>query len=255
MMPLWTDSYMADTQHLTNEEHGAYLRLLMIAWRSETGTISFDHKRLAIMLGVGPKKWANLWKVLAPFFSIEDGQLVQKRLLKERNWVRVKRDQQSQAGKASALKKQETPSTDVATEGQRGGQRNVNPSTSTSLPPSKEGGRKASESPKQNAFGECLAWLILNTDKSEGACRGLIGKWRKAVGDAAVIEKVRAAEEQAVSDPVAWISAAITGRSGKEKINPEAVLKAKLNKEQKLGLYVDWQPGERERAMELEKAA
>lgn len=26
-LPLWTDAYIGDTAHLTNEEHGVYLRL------------------------------------------------------------------------------------------------------------------------------------------------------------------------------------------------------------------------------------
>ena len=33
-LPFFTDAYLGDTQHLTLEEHGAYQKLLYIAWRS-----------------------------------------------------------------------------------------------------------------------------------------------------------------------------------------------------------------------------
>ncbi len=41
-LPLWTDAYMADTLHLTHEEHGLYLMLLMTIWRSPDCKIPND---------------------------------------------------------------------------------------------------------------------------------------------------------------------------------------------------------------------
>jgi uncharacterized protein YdaU (DUF1376 family) len=84
VLPLWTDAYIADTAHLTNEEHGIYLRLLMFAWRSPDCDLPDDDKRLAIMVGVSPKKWLTIRQSILPFFSSENGRLTQKRLSAER---------------------------------------------------------------------------------------------------------------------------------------------------------------------------
>jgi|DEB0MinimDraft_3_1074331.scaffolds.fasta_scaffold15366_4 uncharacterized protein YdaU (DUF1376 family) len=120
-MPLWTDAYLGDTRHLSLEEHGAYLILLMCAWRSKDCNLPADDKKLAQMVGVGPKKWAKLKTSILEFFDEKNGQLTQKRLLKERFWVEEKRNQQSQAGKASALKRKKTTSTTVPTTEATGG--------------------------------------------------------------------------------------------------------------------------------------
>lgn len=97
-LPLFTDAYLADTAHLTNEEHGAYLRLLMFAWRSPDCSLPDDDKRLAIMVGVSPKKWQTLRAVISTFWTIENGRWMQKRLTRERDFV----TRQSEKGRDAA---------------------------------------------------------------------------------------------------------------------------------------------------------
>lgn len=83
-MPFYTDAYLADTQDLSTEEHGAYVLLLMAAWRTPSCALPDDDERLARMVKVGTKKWRKLRPILLRFFHIEDGMWVQKRLSKER---------------------------------------------------------------------------------------------------------------------------------------------------------------------------
>ncbi len=73
-LPLWTDAYIADTTHLTNEEHGVYLRLLMFAWRSPGCSLPDDDHRIAIMVGVTPKKWQSLRPVIEPMWLVREGK-------------------------------------------------------------------------------------------------------------------------------------------------------------------------------------
>lgn len=99
-LPLWTDAYLGDTAHLTNEEHGVYLRLLMFAWRSPDCCLPDDDKRLAIMTGMTDKKWRAIRPVISAFWTIENGSWTQKRLTKERDFVRGKSEKNRDAAKA-----------------------------------------------------------------------------------------------------------------------------------------------------------
>ena len=114
IMPLCTDAYLADTMHLSIDEHGAYLKLLMIMWRTSDGWLDDDDKRLAMMLGVTVARWRKLWTTLNVFFTLEDGRLTQKKLQKMRENVSEKSSQASRAAKAKWLKYNKTKSADAS---------------------------------------------------------------------------------------------------------------------------------------------
>lgn len=95
-LTLWTDAYLGDTRHLSLEEHGAYLMLLMIMWRDPDCSVPDDDQRIAIMLGVTKGKWTRkLRPALIGFFTIEAGRLRQKRLEIERKNARNRSKKQS----------------------------------------------------------------------------------------------------------------------------------------------------------------
>lgn len=118
-LPLWTDAYIADTTDLSAEEHGVYLLLLMAAWRSPDCALPDDDLRLSRMARVGSKKWQKMRPVMLRFFTVSDNGWTQKRLLKEHDRVSKSYSQKVEAGRSSALKRKETPPTDVATDEQR----------------------------------------------------------------------------------------------------------------------------------------
>ena len=80
-LPFFTDAYLADTRHLTTEEHGAYLLLLMCAWRTRGCSLKDDDKILARIAGVSPTKWRRLRPVLSEFFTVDSDKWQQKKLL------------------------------------------------------------------------------------------------------------------------------------------------------------------------------
>ena len=62
-------------------------------------------------------------------------------------------------------------------------------------------------------FNQCCSYLVGNGVAEKNA-RSLLGKWRKDFGDGAVVEVVSDANGRGVSDPVAWIEAALRKRHG-----------------------------------------
>lgn len=99
-IPLFPDAYHRDTTHLTCEEHGAYLLLLMAAWGSDGCTLPSDEKRLAALVKLPVAKWRKMAPTVLEFWTINKGRLTQKRLLKEWNFVNARRAKRKEAAEA-----------------------------------------------------------------------------------------------------------------------------------------------------------
>lgn len=102
--PLWTDAYLGDTTHLTTIEHGAYLLLLMTAWRSKDGMLPNDDKLLARYAKLNLQQWKRIRPILEPFFGVSLNGWCQGRLTDELVAVRQHSKKQSKKAKARWLK-------------------------------------------------------------------------------------------------------------------------------------------------------
>lgn len=129
-MQLYVADYLADTAHLTTEEHGAYLLMLFSYW--QTGK-PLRADRLASVARLSNERWADVEKTLKDFFHVKAGSWTHFRVEADLEKVDSKSRKNSDAGKASAraraLAKQELeepPSTDVPTNVEQTYQRNVN---------------------------------------------------------------------------------------------------------------------------------
>lgn len=80
-MPMYWDAYLADTTHLTTEEHGAYMLLLAAMWR-RNGTVPDDDADNARIVGLTKAKWRKVKARLAGLLIIENGEITQKKLKK-----------------------------------------------------------------------------------------------------------------------------------------------------------------------------
>lgn len=98
-MQLYVADYLADTAHLTTEEHGAYLLLLFSYW--QTGK-PLRADRLASVARMSNERWTDVEVSLKEFFEIDGNSWIHHRVERDLDAVMSKRKGCSEAGKASA---------------------------------------------------------------------------------------------------------------------------------------------------------
>lgn len=201
-IPLFGDAYLADTRHLSLEEHGAYLQLIMIAWRIKGCCLPDDDARLARMLGVTGARWRKLKPVVMAFWTLENGVWKQARLSKERTFVEEKRAKNKASADARWSKQPAENTRDEECE--RISERNAPP------PPPKEEGSVANatvgeaDDPVKALFDTGVS-LLTAAGQTEKQARSLIGKWRKGRSDGDVLTALIDCRARAISNPVEWL--------------------------------------------------
>lgn len=102
-MPLATDAYLADTLHLDAQQHGAYLMLLIVAWRTRgVPSLPNDDKVLARYAKVDPRTWQRIKPTIMAFWELgPDGRWTQKKQL----LVRAAAHKRAEAARDKAAKR------------------------------------------------------------------------------------------------------------------------------------------------------
>ena len=100
-MPLWIGDYLADTTHLTTEQHGAYLLLLMAYWR-KGGPLPADEPTLARIAKMTTHKWKATRPIMVALFIEENGVWRSKRADAELEKAHALKAARSASGKRGA---------------------------------------------------------------------------------------------------------------------------------------------------------
>ena len=102
MTPAWmkfyVNDYLGDTMHLTAEEHGAYLLLLLAYWK--TGK-PIPENRVPMIIKVPNDRSTDVQRTLNEFFTVDEQGWRHKRVERELEEVRKRGEQAKEAGKAS----------------------------------------------------------------------------------------------------------------------------------------------------------
>lgn len=108
-MPLWIGDYLKDTAHLTVDQHGAYLLLLMAYW-CRGSALPADDQYLARVARVTPQKWRSIRQTIAAFFDERDGVWRSDRADKELAKAQTGYERRAAAGRLGAeAKKAKAP--------------------------------------------------------------------------------------------------------------------------------------------------
>lgn len=99
-MPIYIGDYLSDTMHLTTEQHGAYLLLIMAYWKNH-GPLC--EEKIQSIVKLNGDSWQETKKVLAEFFDTsEPGKWYHKRIEIELQKATVRHEAAVKRGKAGA---------------------------------------------------------------------------------------------------------------------------------------------------------
>lgn len=210
-MPLYWGDYLRDTGHLDATQHGFYLLLIGHYWTTGKPLPDDDAKLWRIARADSLDHWKAHRESIAAFFSVGDGEWRHARIAEElelavekrtaakdraekaarTRWEREKQSRSNANGNASGTPKECPPS----------------PSPSGSVPNGTDAGDAASV-----VFRQGLAWLMKATGKTEASCRAQLGKWRKDVGDEALIAALGVGQREMPIDAMAFMEKAVAAR-------------------------------------------
>lgn len=198
-LPLFTDAYLGDTTHLSTFEHGAYLLLLIVSWRSPGCCLPDDDSLLSRYTRMTRDKWRKVRPILEPFFTIRDGFWHQARLQDELQHLRSQREVRSEAGKAgNAAKSLKRTNRSAANGNAERSQNSSKPNAPTPTPITVD------KSTAQNDESDAAFWASAKAYLGDGKA-SLIGKWVKDHGREATASAIAAAQVERAVNPVEFI--------------------------------------------------
>lgn len=106
-MPFYIGHYLRDTMHLTTEQHGAYMLLLMACW-TRGGALPSASAQLAGIARMTPAAWRKSEEVVMAFFTLTDGgEYTHGRILAELTKAKVISDKRREVGAKGGRPKKE----------------------------------------------------------------------------------------------------------------------------------------------------
>lgn len=213
-MPLWIADYLQDTTHLSTQEHGAYLLLIMHYWAN--GSLPADDVRLARIVRMSERDWAKIKDTIAEYF--EPGW---KHLRIELELVESdeKYEKRASAGKRGGIasgrsRQKRTNASKVLEADAKQNPTNAEPTTTTidsEARASDAGASPIYTDSKHELWGEGVPILVSLGVKDRDA-RSNIGRWLRDAKDDAqqVLGAIQRARDARVVEPIAWITRSIS---------------------------------------------
>lgn len=223
-MPLYIADYLRKTMHLTRDQHGAYMLLLMACW-DRGGRLPNDPGQLAGIARATLAEWRKLSPVILPFFEVEGAFLTQGRVLEEREKAQRISEARRDAGRQGGRPKKQTGNAGESTEQanafanreQTETHARVRSSPSPSSDPNGSAAGAASDGLddlraldlKTGSWRLALKLLMSRGGYPEARARTMVGKWAKDHAPPELWKAAEAAWQTGTLDPVAYVTKAL----------------------------------------------
>jgi len=106
-LPLFTDTFIAETVHLTNQQTGMYMRLLCFAW-TKKGKPFQTKSAYKICQCINEDCENVVDEILKEFFQLNSTGYTHKRIIKEQDYLNDYYEKKSIAGKKGGLAKRDS---------------------------------------------------------------------------------------------------------------------------------------------------
>lgn len=211
-MQLWIADYLADTQHLSVEQSGCYLHLLMAMWTAG-GSLPNDPKVLARVCKMTVGKWRRVADAVLALMTVDGAKITQKRLQKELQKAREIAAKRSAAASTKLLNDNKTSPAKATTNAE---QKHPKRAPAPQPLPVYSEAKASGVPPEFPDLRKQVFDLALPTLKTQGhgerEARAIIGRWRKLAGsdDAALVATLAQAARTRPADLVAWMGRALS---------------------------------------------
>lgn len=226
-MPLYWGDYLRDTGHLSTAHHGAYLLMIGHYWSTGEPLPDDDSLLWRIVRADSIAQWKKLRPAVVALFTAAEGKLIHRRVEAELAKASGKIEAATTKAKKAAQARWAGHHNDIPEASDTGCSEDATSNAPSSAPSTEQAMHKQCPSPSPSpssepngsarkpgdlsaiVFGDGLKWLQAVTRRPEGVCRGLLGKWRKSLGDAELIAAIGRAQREGVIDPVPWFERVI----------------------------------------------
>ena len=210
-MPLYVADYLADTQHLTTIEHGAYNLLIMHYWRH--GGLPGDDRQLRAIAKMTPTQWRRHRSTLAAFFVDWKHKRIDIEIAKADAKQKLRQEAGKRGGNAKAnavANAKQNPSNALASSSQP--DKNSEAKASAADAAGSQLFEPVDEDSRAKLF-RIGKTILISFGVTERRTGGLIGQWLKAQDDPdGLLAALQFARDRNVAEPVAYVSALIHGK-------------------------------------------
>lgn len=132
--PFYVADYEADTLHLSAAEHGAFLRLLCLQWKTPTCTLPADVEWIRRRVLATDQEWAKAYSpVLSEFFIAKRGRIFSPRLLAEFERISSTSSKRSEAGRKGVIARKRLKTNETGSSRAQAGNKHLEPDVDSYL--------------------------------------------------------------------------------------------------------------------------